>query len=80
MFSIGYGRGASGTISVRSKWIALLPPGHREFLSIQKQDGAALDGRLLSANAASASLNLRGEMILASPGVEIPLPDFWRWA
>jgi len=38
------------TLVVRSKWLALLPPGHRQFLSIQRADGVVLDERLLSAN------------------------------
>jgi len=35
---------------IRSKWIALLPPGHRQFVSLQRADGVVFDERLLSAN------------------------------
>lgn len=34
---------------LRSKWMASLPPGHRQFLSIENADGSVLDQRLLSA-------------------------------
>jgi len=34
---------------VRSKWLSLLPPGHRQFLSLQRADGVVFDERLLSA-------------------------------
>jgi hydrogenase/urease accessory protein HupE len=35
---------------VRSKWLVLLPPGHRQFFSLQNSDGDVLANRLLSAN------------------------------
>jgi hydrogenase/urease accessory protein HupE len=38
------------TLVVRSKWLALLPPGHRQFVSIERADGVVVDERLLSAN------------------------------
>jgi len=38
------------TIILRSRWLSFLPPGHRQFLSIQRADGFVLDERLLSAN------------------------------
>ena len=35
---------------IRSRWLALLPPGHRQFLSLQNPNGEVLAERLLSAN------------------------------
>jgi len=58
---LSYSRGASASLSVRSKWLALLPPGHREFFSVQEPDGKPLASRLLSLNADSAALGLGGQ-------------------
>jgi len=60
-FCLGYNHGASSSVSVRSKWLALLPPGHREYLSLQAPGGAALAGRLLSVHADAVSLELGGQ-------------------
>ena len=35
---------------IRSKWLALLPPGHRQFFSLQNSNGATVAERMLSAN------------------------------
>jgi hydrogenase/urease accessory protein HupE len=35
---------------IRSKWLAILPPGHRQFLTLQDADDHVLTERLLSAN------------------------------
>src|SRR5215813_13502826 len=43
-------------IRVRSQWLALLPPGHRQFLSIQNADGGVVSQQLLSAQADSAAV------------------------
>lgn len=59
--SLNYSRGATAKISLRSNWIALLPPGHREFFSVQRQNGEVLSNRLLCANSDSASLDLGGD-------------------
>lgn len=59
--SLNYNRGATAKISLRSNWIALLPPGHREFFSVQRQNGEILANRLLCANSDSASLDLGGD-------------------
>jgi hydrogenase/urease accessory protein HupE len=40
----------TATLVIRSRWLEFLPPGHRQFLSIQRADGVVLDERLLSAN------------------------------
>ncbi len=47
-----------GTLQFRSRWLALLPPGHRQFLTVQDQNGRVLLERLLSANSDSAVLEL----------------------
>src|SRR6266568_1986241 len=44
------------TLTIRSKWLALLPPGHRQFFSLQNPDGDVLAERLLSAKSDSATL------------------------
>jgi hydrogenase/urease accessory protein HupE len=43
---------------VRSKWLALLQPGHRQFFTLQNPNGDSLAERLLSANADSVSLEM----------------------
>jgi hypothetical protein len=48
---------------VRSKWLAMLQPGHKQFLSLQNPDGQVLADRLLSANADS----IKVEMDMAEP-------------
>ena len=35
---------------IRSKWMAILPPGHRQFLTLKNADGSGLAERLLAAN------------------------------
>jgi len=45
-------------LELRSKWLALLQPGHRQFLSIQNPNGDALAERLLSANSDSVTIQL----------------------
>ncbi len=41
-----------------SKWLALLPPGHRQFFSLQSTTGGILTERLLSANADTVTTEL----------------------
>jgi hydrogenase/urease accessory protein HupE len=41
---------------IRSKWLALFQPGHRQFLSLQNPHGQVLAERLLSANADSVTI------------------------
>ena len=43
---------------IRSRWLALLPPGHRQFISIQNAKGDVLTERLLSVNSDSATIEL----------------------
>jgi len=42
----------------RSKWLALLQPGHRQFFSLQNPAGDTLAQRLLSANSDSVTLQM----------------------
>ena len=58
-------------IRVRSQWLALLPPGHRQFLSIQDADGGAVSQQLLSAQGDSAVVTLDK---VARPGVDQAAP------
>ncbi len=48
----------AGKFQLRSRWLALLPPGHRQFISIQNAKGDMLAERLLSATADSATIEL----------------------
>jgi len=43
---------------VRSKWLALLPPGHRQFFSLQNANGDTLAERMLSANSDSVTIQM----------------------
>jgi hydrogenase/urease accessory protein HupE len=45
-------------LEIRSRWLALLQPGHRQFLSIQGQSGNVLAERLLSANSDSVTIQM----------------------
>ena len=45
---------------VRSKWLALLPPGHRQFMSIERADGVVLAEELLSASSNSLTIQKEG--------------------
>jgi HupE / UreJ protein. len=45
-------------LEIRSKWLALLQPGHRQFLSIQGADGNVLAERLLSANSDTVTIQM----------------------
>jgi len=52
-------------LELRSKWLALLPPAHRQFLSVQNPNGQILAERLLSAN--SDSVTIQMEPVNSSP-------------
>jgi hydrogenase/urease accessory protein HupE len=43
---------------IRSKWLSLLPPAHRQFLTIQRADGVVLDERLLSTSHDTVTIQL----------------------
>jgi hypothetical protein len=43
---------------VRSKWLAMFQPGHKQFLSLQNPDGQVLAERLLSANSDSITVQM----------------------
>jgi len=45
-------------LTIRSKWLALLQPGHRQFFSLQNPNGEVLAERLLSANSDSVTIQL----------------------
>ena len=57
----------AGKFQLRSRWLALLPPGHRQFISIQNAKGDMLAERLLSATANLATIELTSA---DSPAVE----------
>lgn len=45
-------------LEIRSKWLALLQPAHRQFLSIQGPSGNVLAERLLSANSDTVTIQM----------------------
>lgn len=45
-------------LEIRSRWLALLQPSHRQFLSIQNPSGEALAERLLSRNSDSVTIHI----------------------
>src|SRR5439155_25348835 len=45
-------------LTIRSKWLALLQQGHRQFFSLQNPNGEVLAERLLSANSDSVTIQL----------------------
>jgi hydrogenase/urease accessory protein HupE len=45
-------------LEIRSKWLALLPPAHRQFLSVQNSNGDALAERLLNQNSDSVTIQI----------------------
>jgi hydrogenase/urease accessory protein HupE len=49
---------AFSSLTVRSRWLAQLPPGHRQFFSLQKASGETLAERLLAASADSVTIRL----------------------
>jgi hydrogenase/urease accessory protein HupE len=52
-------RAPGGTLLVKSKWLASLPAGHRQFVSIRTSQGKILAEQLLSAKADSVTVELR---------------------
>lgn len=43
---------------IRSKWLAMMPPGHRQFMTVQTPVGQVLSERLLSADTDYVSIQL----------------------
>jgi len=61
---------------VRSKWLAMLPPGHKQFLSLQNPDGQALAERLLSANSDSITVQMDAETKAPPPAEKTSFAGF----
>jgi hydrogenase/urease accessory protein HupE len=76
IFCLDYERGATAAISLSSRWITVLPPGHREYVSIQRPGGEALLGRLLSASEPSAALRIAGQADTTHPSAEVSFGGF----
>jgi hydrogenase/urease accessory protein HupE len=55
-----YPAGKFQKLVIRSKWLALLPPGHRQFFSLQKANGEAMAERLMTANSDTVTLQFDG--------------------
>ena len=49
---------AQGKFELRSRWLAILPPGHRQFVSVQNAKSEVLAERLLSANSDSVTIEI----------------------
>ncbi len=49
---------AQGKFELRSRWLAILPPGHRQFVTIQNAKSEVLAERLLSANSDSVTVEI----------------------
>lgn len=52
---------AKGKFELRSRWLAILPPGHRQFVTIQNANREVLAERLLSATADSVNIDVSHE-------------------
>ena len=50
--------GSYTNLVIRSMWLALMPPGHRQFLSLQSAKGDVLTERILNANADNITVEL----------------------
>src|SRR5207247_3987988 len=50
-------------LTIRSKWLALLQPGHRQFFSLQNPNGDILAERMLSANSDSITIQMDAAQI-----------------
>lgn len=67
----------SSKVVVRSKWLAVLPPGHRQFFAVQTANGDMLTERLLSANSDSVTIERRAaDMKPAGAAKRDSLGDF----
>jgi hydrogenase/urease accessory protein HupE len=80
--SLDYTNISFTNLVIRSKWLALMQPGHRQFLSVQGSAGEVLAERMLSANSDSVTIELSPQPDLAhspakaeSPAVN-SAPDF----
>jgi hydrogenase/urease accessory protein HupE len=56
--SLRFDHAGRSNLWVQSKWLALLPPGHRQFVSVRDADGRILKEEMLSANADSIAWSL----------------------
>jgi hydrogenase/urease accessory protein HupE len=50
--------GSYTNLVIRSMWLALMPPGHRQLLSLQNAKGDVLTERILNANADTITIEL----------------------
>lgn len=74
--SLDYHHATSTNISIRSPWLALLPPGHRQFLSLQKPDGKVLFSRLLNLGTGCTSFTLDNRLCLPAPNPKATFTGF----
>jgi hydrogenase/urease accessory protein HupE len=71
---LSFSVGSFSNLMVRSKWLAMLPPGHRQFLSLQNPNEQVLAERLLSAN--SDSITVQMDAAEAKPMAEATKTSF----
>ena len=58
------------SLVIRSKLLAMLPPGHRQFFSLENPDGVVLDQRMLTANSDTVTVTLDAAPATASEQAE----------
>ncbi len=58
IFTLSYPASGASQLEIRSDWLTLLPPGHRQYFTFQNETGAVLVEKLLSASDDSMTLNL----------------------
>jgi hydrogenase/urease accessory protein HupE len=56
--SLNFPAPESSQLEIQSKWLCLLPTGHRQYFSLQNTAGAVLAEKLLSANADTVNVQL----------------------
>ncbi len=56
--NLNYPAPESSRLEIQSKWLSLLPAGHRQYFSLQNTAGAVLAEKLLSANADTVNVRL----------------------
>jgi hydrogenase/urease accessory protein HupE len=58
---------AFSKLVVRSKWLAMLQPGHRQFFTLQGSSGDVLSERMLSANSDTVAIQLDAPLAQVKP-------------
>jgi hydrogenase/urease accessory protein HupE len=67
-FELSFPRPAASQLQIVSKWLEALPPGHRQFVSVQAEDGTVLVEDLLEAGYNSLVVELAPKTTAQKPG------------